>query len=104
MNHPKNGYKVYVNPLITFFVIVSQRSTQLVIVHCGPILLHAPQTRHLLRIEQLELSLGLARPLNDRLRHRGRRRPATAGQQVQEKLPQLKATSLIAIVARCCHY
>lgn len=47
---------IYLSDHVTI-IVVAQSSTELLVVHTGLILAHAPQSGHRLRLYQLELSL-----------------------------------------------
>jgi len=70
-------------------VVISQASTQLLIVHLGFVLTRAPASSHLVRVTETELPV-VARPRDVVLTRR-------VEQQFQQKLPQLDWT------AACTH-
>ncbi len=82
-----------------FFVVVAQRSAQLVVVHGLSILLGSPLSCNFLRIAQLERRLLPAHPLNDV--------GLIRVEQVNQELPELQSAAfelqraLVGVVGRC---
>lgn len=64
-----------------FVVVVSQTTTQLLIIHLGFVLANSPSTRHLVRVGEFELP-AVASPRYETLAR-------FVCQQLQQELPQL---------------